>query len=101
MKYHITGEFKLLDNVPAAKVNGVKSNIYSPHHRIEGIDYLCSGRHIYDDDILHYPPEILKTKVFFPSWSYIKDKISVGQKIQVSELDRIIGELTIISINSD
>ncbi|WP_446810539.1 hypothetical protein ACH50O_02815 [Methylomonas sp. 2BW1-5-20] len=101
MNHHITAEFRLLDNVPEPKTKGVKSNVHSPHHRIEGVEYLCSGRHAYEDDNLHYPPEVLRTKVFFPSWQYIKDKILVGQKIQVSELDRVIGELIVLSVDSD
>lgn len=87
--------------VTAPKMKGVKSNFCSPHHRIEGVDYLCSDRHDYGDDKLHYSPEVLRTKIFFPSWQHIKDIISVGQIMQVWELDRVVGELTVLSIDSN
>jgi len=82
--------FKIADDVDAPKLNGVRSG-YSPHHKFRTAEYLASGFHSYDDDMVHYPGETLKARITFPSWDQLRTRVNLGDKFEVLELDRLIG----------
>jgi len=88
--YHIVASFFISPDVSKPKIAGIRTG-YSPHHKFSVVNYLVSGAHQYDDDDLHYPGEILRAKIAFPSWEYFRDKVSVGDSFDVLELDRVVG----------
>ncbi|MTV40552.1 hypothetical protein [Duganella radicis] len=94
---HIYAEVYISDNVPYPKKNGIRTG-YAPHHKFDGINYLVSGFHTYEDGEMHYPGEYLKTKISFPSWDEVCDKIVVGEGFELMELDRSVGKGVVISI---
>lgn len=87
---NIVAMIRLADDVDDPKAKGVRSG-YSPHHKFAEIDYLVSGVHRYQDDRLHYPGEVLETKISFVSWEFFKDIIKIGDVFEVLELDRLVG----------
>lgn len=88
--HNILATFFIADDVEHPKARGVR-NGYAPHHKFAAIDYVASGFHSYDDNNLHYPGEVLKVRIDFPSWEYFSDKVRVGDSFDVLELDRLIG----------
>lgn len=86
----ILATFVLADDVADPKIRGVRSG-YSPHHKFAGVDYLVSGVHLYGDNDIHYPGEVLVVEISFPSWIYFSDKVKLGDSFEVLELDRIVG----------
>ncbi|KAB0641127.1 hypothetical protein [Burkholderia latens] len=77
-------------DVPDPKVSGVRTG-YSPHHKFARIDWLASGKHVYDDTDVHYPGETLKAKIKFASWEHMRDSVGVGDHFEILENDRLIG----------
>lgn len=95
--YNIIASFRIADDVENPKSMGIRSG-YAPHHKFAALDYLVSGVHLYDDDVLHYPGEMLLVKISFPSWCYFFERINVGDLFEVLELDRIVGYGTVEKI---
>lgn len=87
---HILATVKLSDAVDQPKVAGVSSG-YSPHHKFPNINWLASGKHTYDDSILHYPGETLKAKISFASLEYMVGDVKVGDCFEIRENNRVIG----------
>ncbi|MGZ2748589.1 hypothetical protein [Burkholderia stagnalis] len=87
---NILATVRILGDVDDPKVRGVSTG-YSPHHKFANIDWLASGKHTYDDMDLHYPGEVLKARIKFASWEYLRDAIKIGDSFEIRELDRLIG----------
>ncbi|MBU9621027.1 hypothetical protein [Burkholderia multivorans] len=87
---NILATFEIAKDVADPKVNGVRTG-YAPHHKFKSVEYLASGAHTYFDQNLHFPGEILKVRIRFPSWEYFRDKVQVGDLFEVLELDRVVG----------
>ncbi|WP_175941840.1 hypothetical protein [Burkholderia pyrrocinia] len=87
---NIIATIEISTDVYDPKVAGVRTG-YSPHHKFANIDWLASGKHIYDDTRLHYPGETLKAKIKFASWEHMRDSIGVGDRFDILENDRQIG----------
>lgn len=96
--HHITAAITLSEDVPQPKTAGVKSG-YAPHHLFSNVDYLVSGFHTYDDELVHYPGETLLAKIVFPSWGYFGKDVDVGDRFEVREMDRVVGTGIVQSIN--
>ena len=88
--HNIVATFCVADDVEWPKEKGVRSG-YSPHHKFEAVEYLVSGSHVYGDNDLHYPGEMLTACITFPSWEYIHGCINVGDDFEVFELNRLVG----------
>ncbi|MEN9867130.1 MAG: hypothetical protein RL748_2720 [Pseudomonadota bacterium] len=98
MNHQVTAKILFLVDVPAPKLKGVVSG-YSPHHKFEDLEYLVSGRHEYADQNTHYPGDTLIARIGFASWEFFGQKIKVGDKFEIRELDRKVGVGTVISID--
>ncbi|POP44429.1 hypothetical protein CHU32_03205 [Superficieibacter electus] len=94
---HVLAVFRLAENIPLPKVNGIGSG-YFPHHKFDNIPYLVSGKHHYDDDCLHYPGESIMTTITFVSWEFIGHMIKSGDRFEVREMSKIIGYGTVINV---
>src|ERR1700761_3620529 len=93
----VIAKFHIAADVVSPKNNGIRTG-YAPHHKLESVEYLASGFHTYDDAELHYPGETLKVRIFFPSWDDLKNHVKIGDKFQVSEVNRQVGYGEIESI---
>jgi len=89
-KNHITALITLSDDVPHPKTGGVRSG-YAPHHKFAAVDYLASGFQTYPDDGAHYPGETLIASIAFASWEFFASSVSVGDRFEIRELDRLVG----------
>lgn len=98
MDCNLTVSLEISDKVTDPKNYGIKSG-YAPHDKFKNVDYLVSGYHKYEDDDFHYPGETIKAEISFPSWAYFCKSVSVGEKFEVLELDRIIGYGIVESID--
>ncbi|WP_129518723.1 hypothetical protein [Burkholderia stabilis] len=87
---NIIATVKISIDVQDPKVAGVRTG-YSPHHKFANIDWLASGKHVYDDTDLHYPGETLKAKIKFASWDHMRGDIGVGDRFDILENERLIG----------
>lgn len=88
--HQTTATFRLAGDVEEPKIGWVRSG-YAPHHKFASVDYLVSGFHSYDDEVLHYPGETLNARIRFPSWDGFCDSVKVGDSFEMFELDRLIG----------
>ena len=95
--YHVSATIHLSASVPSPKTRGVRTG-YNPHHKFEHFNWVASGAHMYGDEKLHFPGETLFTLISFASWEYMRDKINVGDRFDILEVDRLIGHGTIESI---
>jgi len=96
--HHVIARFEIALDAASPKAKGVRSG-YAPHHRFAKVDYLASGFHVYGDNEFHFPGETLEIKITFPSWSDLRERLKVGDRFDVLELDRVIGHGTIERIN--
>lgn len=87
---HIIATVRIADDVSDPKVKGIRTG-YAPHHKFANVDYLAGGFHTYSDVEFHYPGEVLKTWIRFPSWVYFGRTVKVGDSFEIRELDRLVG----------
>jgi hypothetical protein len=95
--YHISATIHLATDVPSPKARGVQTG-YSPHHKFTHFEWIASGQHTYQDEDLHFPGETLFALIKFASWEFMRDKVKVGDRFEISEVDRLIGHGTVDSI---
>ncbi len=88
---HVLAEIHLAWDVPEPKVDGVRDG-YAPHHRFSGVDYLVSGFHRYDDAQLRHPGDTWLARIAFPSWSYFGSGVKVGDRFDILEMSRRVGQ---------
>ena len=98
--YHLTAQVTLLADVPQPKINGVKSG-YAPHHQFANLEYLVSGTHTYTDECLHYPGESILANIVFASGLFFRNEIKLGDRFEISELNRLIGFGVVHSISHE
>jgi hypothetical protein len=87
---HVLATFHIASDVERPKTNGIRTG-YAPHHKFGSVDYLASGFHSYEDDMVHYPGETFKVEITFPSWGDLKLHVKVDDSFEVMELDRLVG----------
>ncbi len=97
--FHITATVTLSEDVPQPKSGGIKSG-YAPHHKFVNVNYLVSGFHSYPDEQTHYPGESIPAKIVFPSWEFFGDTVSVGDRFEILEMGRLVGEGIVQSISN-
>ncbi|SFF98976.1 hypothetical protein SAMN05518865_1072 [Duganella sp. CF458] len=88
--HNIVADITFSDDVPEPKVKGVRSG-YAPHHKFSEVDWLASGFHEYQDEILHFPGETIEAKIRFVSWEHLRDFVKPGVSFEVRELHRVVG----------
>lgn len=88
---HLMASLTLFADVPFSKAGGVESG-YAPHHRFAGIDWLASGLHCYVDTVRHYPGETWLAQIRFPSWEYFGETVRAGDRFDILEGERLVGE---------
>jgi len=95
--YDFIAQITLLTDVSCPKIHGVR-NGYQPHHHFDGLDFLVSGKHYYEDEAWHYPGECLNTRIKILNWPAIQAFVRIGTQFQVSEASRRVASGVIMAL---
>jgi len=97
--YDFLAQITLLTDIPYPKINGVRSG-YRPHHQFPGLDFLVSGQHHYQDNVLHYPGETLVAQIKIVHWPYVQDVVQIGTDFEIYEGSRLIAKGSVMALRT-
>jgi len=98
--FHFQAQITLLADVAHPKIHGIRSG-YQPHHQFPGLDFLVSRIHHYQDNVRHYPGEILIAQIKILHWPGVQDAVQIGTDFEMYEVSRLIAKGSVTALRSN